>query len=162
MAQRTTFTLPQIILHWLIAVLIVGAYIGGDGMGRVLDQRIAEGWTGIEGNTPHVWVGGTVFALVLIRIVLRLIKGAPPPVPGTPPLMVRAAHAGHLLIYALMVAVPAAGAAAWYVKIPAAGDVHEILGTSLIVVALGHAVVAILHEAQKPGGMLVRMVRPSR
>lgn len=152
-----TYRLVQIVLHWAIAVMIVLAFTGGDGMGRVLNQRISEGWTGTQGNTPHVWIGGIVFLLILLRIVVRLRYGAPPPVQGTPPIMVTAAKLGHLLLYALMIAVPVAGATAWYGQIRAAGEAHEILANALMLVAIGHALAAIGHEIHKPGSMLVRM-----
>jgi cytochrome b561 len=160
MARTSTgYSRLQIGLHWLIAILIIAAWFTHEGMGQALDARIAAGATGIAGNTPHVWLGGAVFALVLIRIVVRLLQGVPGPVAGTSPAMAQAALWGHRLLYLLMIAVPALGAAAWYGGAPT-GEVHELAGQALMIVALGHALVAIWHQVARKDGTLTRMVRP--
>ena len=160
MSEKIGYSHLQIALHWIIAMLILAAWWTHEGMGRALDERIRSGATGIEGNTLHVWLGGAAFMLILIRIVVRLIQGAPGPVPGTSLTMERAAVWGHRLLYLLMLLTPAAGAAAWYGANEAPGEAHEILGNALMIVALGHALVAIWHQAVKKDGTLTRMVRP--
>ena len=157
--MRDGYSTLQIALHWAVAVLIVAAFMTGDGMGRVLRDRIESGATGTDGNTPHVWLGGAVFALVLIRIVVRLVQGAPAPVADAPAWSRIGAVWGHRLIYLLMVAVPALGAATWYLGVEA-GEAHEILGQALMIVALGHAVIAIWHGGIRQDGTLSRMLRP--
>lgn len=102
-ARRYTGT--AMLLHWLIAALIVWGF--------------ALGWvmTDIPGITPtklryfawHKWIGVTVLALVLVRIVWRITHAAPP-LPASMPRWERvAAHAGHAALYVLMVAVPVSG-----------------------------------------------------
>lgn len=160
MSAGRSYSTLQIALHWLVAILIVGAYTTSDGMGRVLRDRIASGATGTEGNTTHVWIGGVMFLLILIRIVVRLIQGAPDAPEGTPRHLQLAALWGHRLIYVLMIATPALGAAAWYGGIRAAGEAHEIAGNTLMLIALGHAIMAIVHEVWLSDGTLARMTRP--
>ena len=93
------------LLHWLIAALIVWGF--------------ALGWimTDIPGITPtklryfswHKWIGVTVLALVLVRILWRATH-ASPALPGAMPGWERAAaHAGHFALYLLMVAIPVTG-----------------------------------------------------
>ena len=94
MTARTTYSRLQIALHWLVALLIIATWFLGDGMGRVWRNRIESGQSGLEGNTLHVWLGMAVFALVLLRLVVRLIQGAPAPVPGTPKLLELTTHWG--------------------------------------------------------------------
>ena len=54
----------------------------------------------------HKWLGVSVAALLLPRIVWRGLH-APPPLPaGTPAWEQAAAHASHLLLYLLMASVP--------------------------------------------------------
>ena len=48
----------------------------------------------------------------------------------------------------------------WIVGITGLSDVHGFLGQSLMVVALGHALVAIWHQFGKKDGTLTRMLRP--
>jgi hypothetical protein len=71
-ATPARYTQTAIALHWLIAVLIVGGF--------------ALGWvmTDIPGFTPaklkyyswHKWIGVTVFALALMRLLWRDPRGA--------------------------------------------------------------------------------------
>jgi len=160
MSISTGYSRIQITLHWLIAVLILAAWFTHEDMGRVLRQRIEAGTTGIEGNTLHVWLGGAAFALILVRIIVRVVQGAPGPVAGASPMAATAALWGHRVLYLLMIVTPAVGAAAWYGHIKAAGEVHEMLGTALMVVALGHALVAIWHQVVKKDETMKRMLKP--
>jgi cytochrome b561 len=57
----------------------------------------------------HKSFGITVLALVVLRIVIRLIVGAPAYVRPLGRLVHGAAGAGHLALYALMIAMPVSG-----------------------------------------------------
>ncbi len=160
MSPRAAYSRLQIALHWLIAILIAAAWLTHENMGRALKTRIETGATGFEGNTPHVWLGITVFVLVLIRIVVRRVQGAPGPLPGATPLMEKAALWGHRLLYLLMVLTPALGAVAWNAHSETVGELHETVGGTLMLVALAHALVAIWHQYVKKDGSLTRITRP--
>lgn len=159
MAAHEGYTRLQIWLHWLVAILIIAAYVASDGMGQALRARIEAGRVGIDGNTVHVWLGGLVFLLILVRIIVRLRQGAPEAVPGTSALVEMAAHWGHRLLYLLMILVPASGAAAWYGGVEPAGDAHEVMGNALMIVALGHAAAALWHHFVQKDETLLRMLR---
>ncbi|MEL6644775.1 MAG: cytochrome b [Pseudomonadota bacterium] len=154
------YSRTQIILHWLVAILILVTYVSGDDMGQVLRERVQSGATGIEDNTNHVWLGGAVFVLVLIRLIVRLRHGAPSHAPGNPAWLDLAATLGHRLLYALMLIVPALGAAAWYGGVEAAGDLHETLANVFMIIILGHGLAAIGHEIFRSDGTLQRMFVP--
>ena len=103
MQQRYTFT--AICFHWLIAVLIIGAFT----MGLVM--------TDIPGITPaklryyswHKWAGVTVLALAALRLLWRLTHAAPPYPPSMPGWQKTAANGLHGFLYVLMFAVPLSG-----------------------------------------------------
>jgi cytochrome b561 len=157
---RTGYSTLQIGLHWLIALMIPAAWWLSDGMGPALGERIKNGDTGFTGNTLHVWLGGAVFAIVLIRIVVRLISGAPDHVPGSPAWQDMLATWGHRLLYLLMVGVPALGALAWYGQIRISGDIHGLAANALMIVALGHAAAGLYHHYIVKDDTLRRMLRP--
>lgn len=101
----TGYTRTAIALHWLIALLIICGF--------------ALGWvmTSIPGFTPtklryfswHKWIGVTVFALAIVRVLWRATH-MPPPLPAdVPPLQRFSAHAVHVLLYVLMLAIPMTG-----------------------------------------------------
>lgn len=158
MSVRQGYSKLQIALHWIIAVLIFGAFFTHDGMGRALRQRIEQDLSGLEGATLHTMLGGAAFLFILIRIVVRLRSGAPEP--KGPPMVQLAAKWGHRLIYALMIVAPALGAASWYGKLPALAEVHETVGQTLVLVAVAHILVALLHRVLWDDGTLMRMFKP--
>ena len=160
MSDRTGYSVLQIGLHWLIAFLIFAAYFASDDMGDALRARIESGASGTTGNTLHVWLGGAVLALVVMRIAVRLLRGAPGSPPDTAPLVSMATKWGHRLLYVLMVVVPLGGAVTWYGGIREAGEVHGVLGNLLMLVVVGHVLAAILHEALARDGTMRRMIRP--
>lgn len=159
MNTRIGYSRLQIGLHWLVALFILLAWFSSDDMDDALRQRIASGATGMEGNTAHVWLGGAVFALVVLRILIRLVAGAPEPDAALTGVHRAAAVWGHRLLYALMILVPAAGAATWYLGLRDVGDVHEALGSLFLFVVLGHSLAAIFHQWHG-GHTLMRMFRP--
>lgn len=157
---RTGYTRLQIALHWIVAVLVFGAYFTSDGMGRALRARIEQGLTGFEGATLHTILGGLAFLFILIRLVTRWRSGAP--ASHGPELMQTVQTWGHRLLYALMFLAPALGAATWYGQIGSLGDLHSVVGQALIIIAVGHLVMAMLHQALWSDGTLMRMFQPGR
>lgn len=146
----------QIALHWLIAVLIVLAWLFSEGAEAAL-EAVEEGAT--VGFVPHVALGLAVLALVVLRLVVRLRRGAPaaPGVPGSA--QVKMAEWGHRLIYLLMIAVPLGGISIWFGGMDN-GDVHGLFATVLMVVVLGHAVLALYHHYILKDGLIRRMMKP--
>lgn len=157
MSHSPGYSRLQIGLHWLIAILILAAWFTSEGMGRLLETRIE---TGVLTPNPHAILGLSVFVLVLIRVIVRRRQGAPGPVPGSSAMAAAAALWGHRLLYLLMILTPIGGAITWFGGIAALGEGHELLGNALMIVALGHAVVAIAHQVVLKDGTMTRMVRP--
>ncbi len=160
MRKNNGYSGMQILLHWVIAVLIVFNYIYSEGMGKALHVRLDGGGDGTLPLNPsiHVFVGVSVFVLCLIRVILRLTQGVPEA--GGHGMMQKAAHWGHLLLYALMILVPVAGMAAWFGRVEAAGDPHAVLANLLMIVAGGHALAAIYHQYFLRDNLMNRMKRP--
>lgn len=160
MKQNTGYSGAQIALHWVIAVLILFNYIYSEGMGEALDVRLGEEATKTLELNPavHVLVGVAVLVLSLLRLVIRMGQGAPEP--GGSGMMQTAAAWGHRLLYALMILVPATGGITWFGMVGATGDMHGVLANALMIVAGGHALMAIYHQYVIRDGLLVRMTRP--
>lgn len=91
-------------LHWLIVLMIFGLAV----VGLTLDELPRTPkyfWV----YTAHKSMGITVLALVLVRLAWRLYAGAPRPVPGTPGWQHAVAVVTHVLLYAVMFAMPLSG-----------------------------------------------------
>jgi cytochrome b561 len=99
------YTLPAIALHWLIAVMIIGAFA----MGLVMTEIPGITPTKLKYYSWHKWAGVTILLLALVRLGWRL-GHAPPPYPDTMPDWQRnAAAILHGLLYGLIIAVPLSG-----------------------------------------------------
>lgn len=169
------YSLPAILLHWLIALLIIGAFI----LGLVM--------TDIPGLTPaklryfswHKWIGVTVLGLAVLRVLWRL-GNRPPPLPNSTPLWQRqSARWMHLLLYVLIIAVPvsgyaftlAAGVPVVYFGVihlpvffgpdpvlkPILRALHYWLDMSLAALVLLHVAGALKHQFIDRDGLLARM-----
>ena len=158
MSQPTRYTRLQIGLHWLIALLIAGAFFTHENMGQALRQKIESGTVGIGSPTPHTVLGMLALVFVLWRVVVRIRNGAPEP--HGSPAVVAAAKWGHRVLYLLMIAVPIGGFTAWAGGLRDVGDIHGLAGQALVVLALGHALMAVWHQWVKKDGTMKRMIRP--
>jgi cytochrome b561 len=164
-AQQEEFTMRetngysglQIALHWAVAVGVVFNYIVSDGMEQAFDTMTEGGAaTGLV-SVLHVWVGVAVLAMVSLRILLRLTRGAPAnPETG---LMALAASLGHFTLYLLMFLVPLGGAITWFLQYDPTGELHQISANLLLIVAGLHALIALYHHYVKKDGLLMRMMR---
>lgn len=155
MKTTTGYSGIQIALHWLIAILIVAAWFTG-GSGRAAIDTVEKG--GTAGFVPHVAIGLAILALVVLRLLVRLGRGAPAAI-GTPgSLAAMASDWGHRLIYLLMIAVPLGGVATFFLGLDV-GDIHALAANVLMVVALGHAALALYHQYVVKDGLLCRMMK---
>ena len=103
MKATTTFSLPARLLHWVMAAMIVAMLFIGVGMVASVSRRhdflVAL----------HKPIGIAVLVLVCVRIVVRL-SSKPPALPEDLPGWQKvAAYGSHLLLYALMLAMPLIG-----------------------------------------------------
>jgi cytochrome b561 len=156
MAARSGYSGLQIALHWLIAILIPLAWLSSEGAEEAWDA--VEDGAAAPAFVPHVAFGLAILALVLVRLIVRLRRGVPeaPGVPGS--LQVKAADWGHRLIYLLMIMVPLGGISIWFGGMDN-GDIHGFFANVLMLVVLGHALVALYHQYVVKDGLLRRMMK---
>lgn len=160
MAQRDGYSGAQIGMHWLTAALVVFNYLYSEGMEEAFDATMEGGPVPSLEIVPqvHVWVGVAVLALVILRMGLRLVQGAP--AAQGEGLVGLAANWGHRVLYLLLLAVPALGALTWFGGVDATGELHALSANVILIVAGMHALVALFHQFVLKDGVLVRMVRP--
>ena len=95
----------SIALHWLMLVLIVAVYCTMEF--RSLFPKGSDGRTLMV--QAHFMLGLTVFALVWLRLLARVIAPTPQIVPAVPLWQAIPAKLMHLALYALMIGLPLAG-----------------------------------------------------
>ena len=172
--QRYTKTAMS--LHWLSALLIVVAFV----MGLVM--------TSIPGFSPaklryfswHKWLGVTVFALAVLRVLWRIFNKPPPHLAHMPAWQNHAADTVHWLLYVLIFAVPISGymytlsagvpvvyLGAWQMPVfmgpdpelkPLLRAVHYWLDMAMAALVLAHAGAAMKHHLIDRDDILKRML----
>jgi cytochrome b561 len=103
MAALVKFSLAQRTLHWLMAALILAMLFIGIGMVSTLSPRYH---LLVDIHKP---LGACILLLAIVRLIVRLRRGAPPLPADLPRWQVVAAKASHWLLYALMLALPLIG-----------------------------------------------------
>ena len=102
--MNSQYTATAKSLHWLMALLLIGLLVLGfymAGLPLSPDKLRLYSW--------HKWAGVTVFVLLGFRLLWR-VTHRPPALPASMSApMQLAAHAGHFVLYALMIAIPLSG-----------------------------------------------------
>ena len=162
-------------LHWLMTILFFGLLALGFYM-----HDLPLSPEKLQLYSWHKWAGVTAFLLVWFRLFWR-IAHRPPALPESmSTLMQRAAHAGHFLLYGLMIAIPLSGwlmssakgfQTVWFGVLPIpdllgknkeTGDllqsVHMSLNLLFVAVIAGHIGAALKHHFIDKDDILTRML----
>jgi cytochrome b561 len=176
--SRTRYGGIAQLFHWATAILVLVAFIYGPGgpedrvygVARDAERRL------------HETLGLCVFALVVLRVLWKLVDQRPAPLPMARWMQI-ASHAVQGGLYLLLFAVPmTAVAGAWLTGHPLTlltgidiaprlaeshdlgatiAEVHGWLGDVILWLAGAHAVAALYHHFRLRDGVLVSML-PSR
>ena len=92
-------------LHWLMAVMIVLAYLAIEQRG-LFERGSPERFAMMQ---SHFWLGIGVFLLAWLRIAQRLKHGAPRITPRLPAWQAGLSHLFHFALYAFFIVMPILG-----------------------------------------------------
>lgn len=113
----------SIILHWAIFALLIAVYACIE-----LRELYPRGSAPREAlKMWHFMLGLSVFGLVWIRMVARLLGKTPPIIPAAPKWRRVIANVVELALYALMIALPLLG----WITLSAEGDAIPFFGLQL-------------------------------
>jgi len=171
--SRHRYSLPAIVLHWLMAVGLLGAIA----MGWYVSE-LPMGLQRLKLINWHKWFGITLLLLFLVRLAWRVYRRPPPPA-AMPAWQAKAAAAAHGLLYVLMALVPLLGwsyssaagfPVVWFGVLPLpdligadkelAGvlkGLHKIAAWSLLALILLHVAGALKHQFVDRDRLLARM-----
>lgn len=172
----TTYGAISIMLHWLLAVALIGLFVSGLWM---VDLGYYDQWYH-RAPALHKSVGVVVVILVAARIIWRWVGGVPEPEPGAKPWEISVAHWVHRILVFGVLAIAAAGYLISTAKgdpiivfdlfaVPAtvqgipgqadvAGSVHYWLAVALMALAGLHALAALKHHFIDRDATLIRML----
>ncbi len=158
MADGKSYSGTQIFLHWLIVVLVFFQYLAHNLVTAVWNARM----TGLVPDEPiivfHVFFGVVIFFLAVWRILRFVREGAPKTEKETNGLTVAVSRATHVLLYLLLLAVPAAGAIAWFFSVPSAIFWHKILEIVLLAVIFIHIASTLIQQFWIRNNVIMRMI----
>jgi len=171
-----TYSPAQKALHWTTVAIVAALVPAGLSMANIMDDGAVKNTT----YELHKSFGLVVLSLAVARITLRLLRGAPPLVPGLPAWQRAAARTSHYALYVLLVLVPLTGWAAtstccapvnvfWTlpVTLPIDGGmdqakpiflVHYTLAFTLTAIVVIHAGAALHHHFVRRDDTLRRML----
>jgi cytochrome b561 len=173
------YTRVAIALHWLIALMIIGAFT----MGLIMADMPGITPTKLKYFSWHKWAGVTILLLATVRLLWRLSHKAPAYPDTMPDWQKSAANGLHGLLYVLMFAVPlsgyfytlAAGVPVVYFGLfqlpvliepnaelkPVLKGLHYWLNMGLAACVLAHLGAALKHQFIDRDGIVQRML-PAR
>ncbi len=164
-SSHTPFTLPQRLLHWLMAACILAMFFIGVGMVSTVMPKY------VPLLATHKTLGITILVLALIRLGVRAGSGAPSLPSDLPEPMKLAAHLSHYALYALMIGMPLIGwammsAGAYPVVLygnirlpailPQSDSLHALLWDAHFYLAFAFFALVLLHLAAALFHALVR------
>ena len=161
-------------LHWAIALLIFIAFPLGLYMHDLHLSPLK-----LKLYSWHKWIGITVFLLVVLRVLWRTTH-RPPALPDIAQWQRIASHITHMLLYALMIAVPLSGwlmssakgfQTVWFGVLPIPdligkdrelgkqlATVHALLNYTMLVLVATHIAAALKHHFIDRDRVLRRML----
>jgi cytochrome b561 len=173
--QQTRYNAVAILLHWLMAVMIIGSFSFGLYMVELpfSPARIKQfNW--------HKWAGITILTVACLRLLWRLSHKPPALNADTPGWQVKASHVTHFLMYALFFAIPLMGWAyssaagfpiVYFGVVPLPDFVspdpelaktlklfHRYLAYSLAALVALHIAAAFKHHWIEKDGLILRMM----
>lgn len=154
----------QIGLHWTIAALVIFQLLVNEGMSEAWDAKEDGESVGayLSWAYLHIAVGVTVLLLAILRVIVRLRRGAPPVHRDKPLPLVWLAYATHLLLYGFILGMPLSGALAWFGGIEDSADLHELGKTLLLPLLAMHVAGALAEHFYFRNDTLMRMLgRPA-
>lgn len=149
-STQVSFSVPQRVIHWAMALLIFFNLLFPDGMAHAYRlMRRGETLTPdqISSANIHAYVGFATLFLAVLRLCLRFFQGLPPHPAEEPRVFQIAAKVAHFTFYALFLILPLSGIAAYYFGIQAAGQLHSGPFKALMwVLIAGHLVAVLVHQ----------------
>ncbi|MEQ6289346.1 cytochrome b [Vogesella sp. GCM10023246] len=171
---RTRYSTAQILLHWLMAALLIGTFLFGN---YLADLPLSPAKFHLI--SYHKWLGISLLALLLLRVLVRLSKRAPALPAGMSAAARALAHIGHATLYLLMLLIPLSGwlmSSAYGFPVvlfgvlplpdliaanPALAEqlkaAHGLLNNVLVIVVVAHVLAALKHQFIDKDGLLERM-----
>jgi len=175
--SEKSWGLTSIVLHWLVAVTVIGLFCLGLWM---TELTYYDAWYN-RGPYLHKSIGFLLFAVLILRLVWRRVNPPPAPLEGHAPWEKKLAHWVHVGLYFMLIVIMLSGyfistadgrgiAVFNWFEVPAfvlgieqqeevAGTVHFYLAVTMMSLVALHAAGALKHHFIDKDETLRRMLR---
>ena len=154
------FSKYQVIVHWLVACFVLFQIATGSTMSNDF-LALKDGKISIEevhkNSWYHFFFGLTIFLLMVIRFILRIILGVPKPTKQSSSITIILAKIIHWLFYLILFVVPISGFVAWNTSNLLIGNLHTASVNALYVLVLIHLVAIVYHQIFLEDNLIDRM-----
>ena len=172
MSEMKRYSTMMVLLHWLLAIFILGAIFMG---AFVLDEMASDHPQKMLLLKTHIIVGAGILLLTVFRLYVRYTTPQPSLVVSDKPVMDKIAKGMHYLLYLLTILTVLAGITlAVSADLPAvllghagelprdyeeflAHEAHDLFANLLLFTILLHTAAALYHHFILKDGMLSRM-----
>jgi len=176
------YALSQRLLHWMIALMVIGALAVGLLLGFLGFAGVRDTF-GIDVTNMlykyHKTFGVIILGLMIVRIIVKVVKGKPAYATPLTSFEHAASNAVHGLLYLSLIAMPVFGWLGtgangfpveffnWQLPAIVSKDkelgatlmgLHEIFGWILAALIVVHIAAALQHAIVKKDGVLQRMI----
>jgi cytochrome b561 len=180
MEKNQYYTRTAQVLHWIMAIIFIAAWLIGFYSGNFLSYDVDGSF---KGNviTLHKNIATVIIFLFVVRILWRYTHPAPKLPESMSPMMQKMAHLGHLALYFMLIALPITGCLfSWSAGHPApvlylfeiprlldtnpeilaiVKPLHIYLSWAVGLLIVGHIVAALKHHFIDRDGVLDSMTR---
>ena len=158
--DKKFYSLSQILLHWLIALLVFYQLAVSSGVEETYQIFLNTGeWSNHISNNAviHIIIGFLILFGMLLRLYLR-VKTKIPPLPLSIPIPLKLfARSSHFFIYFFLFLMPITGILGWFWELKFSLIVHTLSSKILLALILIHFCAAIFHEGVLGNKILHRM-----
>ncbi|NOT17647.1 MAG: cytochrome b [Sulfuriferula sp.] len=176
MRDATSYNIPAIVMHWLVALLIAATFPIAWIMVDMQDDSPEQ----LSLFSLHITIGVSVLMLAIARLVNRALRGVPAAPADTPAIVNKLTSLVHFALYALLFIVPMSG---WVMSSAGGHDVswlglftlpsivvaddslhhtmegvHETVANVLLGLIALHTAAALKHHFIQRDGVLARML----
>ena len=172
MSDTKRYSTTMVILHWALALAILGAIFMGS---IVLDDMESDHPQKILLLKLHILVGLSILAFTLFRLVIRFTSQLPAPLPEGNPLLEQLGKVVHYVLYLFTILTTLSGIyLAISAELPAvllnnigvlpkdyedfiAHEAHDIFANLLLLTIALHVAAAFYHQFILKDGLISRM-----
>ena len=172
MSEMKSYSTMMVLLHWVLAVFILGAIFAG---ALILDEMESTNPQKITLLQIHMFMGVSILLLTVFRLIVRYRTPQPKPISSHNKLFDMIAKGMHHLLYLLTLLTGLAGVALAYTAdlsaivfkhigtLPKdfedylAHEVHGIFAQLLLLTIVLHIAAALYHQFILKDGLLTRM-----